>query len=112
MEDFVLRKWELAHYSGDQAPAHRHLRSAEGFVVLRGRLEVLVGDERRILEAGEHVTVPAGVTHTFATVDQAGADVVAVMTPEVDELVTALHQVSTDEERAAVWARHHSEVVG
>jgi hypothetical protein len=33
------------------------------------------------------------------------------MTPEVDELVTELHAAATDEERAAVWSRHHSEVV-
>jgi hypothetical protein len=39
------------------------------------------------------------------------AQVLAVMTPEVDELVQALHAASTDEERAGVWARYHSEVV-
>ncbi|MFI5909961.1 hypothetical protein [Dactylosporangium sp. NPDC051541] len=55
--------------------------------------------------------IPAGTTHTFATVDDGGADVVAVMTPEVDALVAALHGATTDEERAAVWARHNSSVV-
>ena len=109
--DFVIKEWELAPYPGDQAPPHVHHRSDEAFCVLDGRLEVLVGDQRRILEAGEFVTVPAGTTHTFATVDGAGARVLAVMTPEVDELVNALHSAATDEERAAVWARCHSEVV-
>jgi quercetin dioxygenase-like cupin family protein len=111
VSDFVIRRWDLAHYPGDQAPPHQHHRSAEAFVVLRGRLEVLVGHERRILEQGEHVTIPAGTTHTFATVDPDGADVIAVMTPEVDQLVTALHGASTDEERAVVWGRHNSEVI-
>jgi mannose-6-phosphate isomerase-like protein (cupin superfamily) len=112
VSDFVMRRWDLAHYPGDQAPAHRHLRSDEGFVVLRGHLEVLVGTERRILQQGDHVTIPAGTTHTFATVDPDGADVVAVMTPEVDQLVTALHQAATDEERAAVWKRYNSVLAG
>jgi mannose-6-phosphate isomerase-like protein (cupin superfamily) len=111
MGDFVVRRWELAHYPGDQAPPHVHLASDEAFCVVRGRLEVLVGDERRIIGPGEHVTVPAGTAHTFATVDPDGADVFCVMTPEVDRLVAALHEVSTDEERAGVWAKHRSELV-
>src|SRR4051812_23693018 len=109
MADFVIRRWDLAHYDGDQAPIHVHHRSDEAFCVLRGRLEVLVGDERRIIGPGEQITVPAGSAHTFATVDPEGADIFAVMTPEVDQLVAALHSATTEEERAAVWARHHSE---
>ncbi|GAB3863370.1 hypothetical protein GCM10029963_71820 [Micromonospora andamanensis] len=112
MSDFVVRRWNLDHYPGDQAPPHQHHRSTEGFVVLRGRLEVLVGVERRILGPGEHVVIPAGTTHTFATVDPEGADIVAIMTPEVDELVAALHTASSDEERATIWSRYHSTVVG
>jgi len=34
------------------------------------------------------------------------------MTPEVDQLVAALHAASTDDERADVRARYNSEVVG
>jgi gentisate 1,2-dioxygenase len=111
MSDFVMRRCDLDHYSGDQAPPHRHDLSDQGFVVLRGRLEVLVGAERRVLRQGDHVTIPAGTTHTFATVDPEGADVIAVMTPEVDQLVAALHASATDEERAAVWERYNSALV-
>jgi mannose-6-phosphate isomerase-like protein (cupin superfamily) len=108
MSDFIVKRWDLAHHPGDQAPPHVHHRSDEAFCVLDGRLEVLVGEDRRILEPGDHVLIPAGTTHTFATVDEAGAQVFAIMTPEVDQLVTELHAASTDEERAAVWSRHHS----
>jgi len=111
MNDFVIRDWELGHYRGDQAPPHVHHRSDEAFCVIRGRLSVLVGAARRVLEPGDHVVIPAGARHTFATVDEGGARVLAVMTPEVDQLVAELHAVSTDEERAAVWARYHSGVV-
>jgi quercetin dioxygenase-like cupin family protein len=111
VNDFVLRRWDLEPYPGDQAPPHVHHRSDEAFCVLRGRLEVLVGDTRRVLEQGEYVTVAAGTVHTFATVDAAGAQMLVVMTREVDELIQALHTASTDEERVNVWARYNSEVV-
>jgi uncharacterized cupin superfamily protein len=111
VNDFVLRRWDLEPYPGDQAPPHVHHRSDEAFCVLRGRLEVLVGDTRRVLEQGEYLTVAAGTTHTFATVDAAGAQMLVVMTREVDELIQALHTASTDEERVNVWARYNSEVV-
>ena len=111
MADFVIRRWDLAHYPGDQAPVHVHHGSDEAFCVLRGRLEVLVGDERRTIGPGEHLTVPAGTAHTFATVDPDGADVLAVLTPEIDALVAGLHAPMTDAERAALWQRHRSSLV-
>jgi mannose-6-phosphate isomerase-like protein (cupin superfamily) len=109
MADFVIRRWDLAHYPGNQAPPHVHERGDEAFCVLRGRLRVLVGDEWLLLGPGAHATVPAGTTHTFATVDEEGADVLVVMAPEVDELVTALHTETGD--RSALWARYHARVV-
>lgn len=108
MADFVIRRWDLAHFGGDQAPPHVHHASDEAFCVLRGRLEVLVGEERRVLGAGEFLIVPAGTRHTFATVDPGGADVLAVMTPEIDQLVASLHTATSDEERGALWERHRS----
>jgi mannose-6-phosphate isomerase-like protein (cupin superfamily) len=106
--DFVIRRWHLEPYPGDQAPPHVHHASDEGFCVVAGQLEVLVGAERLVLSAGEHVVVPAGTRHTFATVGEDAVTVLAVMTPEVDALVEALHQPLTDHERAAVWERHRS----
>jgi mannose-6-phosphate isomerase-like protein (cupin superfamily) len=111
MTDFVIRRWDLVPYAGDQAPRHVHHASDEAFCVLRGRLEVLVGDERRIIEAGQHITVPAGTTHTFATVDDEGADVLAVMTPEIDRLVAALHRPLSEDESAALWEECRSSLV-
>jgi quercetin dioxygenase-like cupin family protein len=108
MGDFVIRRWDLDPYPGDMAPPHVHHASDEAFCVLAGRLEVLLGEERRLLGPGEHVVVPAGTTHTFATVGEQPVSVLAVMTEEVDALVTALHDVATAEERNAVWARFRS----
>jgi quercetin dioxygenase-like cupin family protein len=109
--DFVIRRWDLDPHPGDQAPPHVHQHGDEAFCVLSGRLEVLVGEERRVLSPGDYVTVPAGTVHTFATVDEEGAQILCVMTPEVDDLVAALHQVSTDAEREVLWARHRSYTV-
>ncbi|MEH1128485.1 cupin domain-containing protein [Micromonospora sp. CPCC 206061] len=111
MPDFVVRRWDLAHYPGDQAPPHIHHSSDEAFCVLRGRLEVLLGETRHLLTEGDYLVVPAGTVHTFATADPEGARVLVVMTAEVDELVASLHRASSDEEREAVWARYNSSVV-
>ena len=111
MADFVLRRWELRPYPGDQAPPHVHHESDEGFCVLRGQLEVLVGAERRILHAGEFVVIPAGTSHTFATVGETPVSVLAIMTPEVDALVESLHVARSDEERSALWERYRSAIV-
>ena len=109
MPDFVLREWNLAPYPGDQAPPHIHHRSDEAFIVLGGQLEVLVGDERRVLAAGQSAVIPAGTVHTFATHGAGSARVIAVMTPEIDELIQALHSGS-DEPAAAIWARYNASV--
>jgi uncharacterized cupin superfamily protein len=106
--DFVIREWNLDPYPGDQAPCHVHHGSDEAFYVLDGELEVLEGDERRTLTSGELAFIPAGTTHTFASRGPAPTRILVVMTPEIDDLVSALHSGDAD---AAVWARYNSSVV-
>lgn len=108
MADFVLREWNLKPYPGDQAPPHIHYQSDEAFIVLDGELEVLVGDERRVLAAGESAVIPAGTVHTFATHGEAGSRIIAVMTPEIDELIAALHDVSPGTSPETIWARYNA----
>lgn len=110
MADFVIRRWDLAPRPFPQAPLHVHDHGDEAFAVLDGLLDVTVGEEVRRLEPGEFVVVPAGTPHTFATVGDASASVLATMTPQIDQLVQALHACS-DDERDAVWARHDSRPV-
>ena len=107
----MIKRWDLEPYPGDQAPPHVHHRSDEAFCVLGGQLEVLIGDSRRILNEGDHVVVPAGTTHTFATVGEGTTRVLAVMTEEVDNLIQALHAATSDEERREAWARYNSSVI-
>ncbi len=108
--DFVVQRWDLAPYPGDQAPPHIHHKGDEAFCVVDGQLEVLVGDQRRRLSAGDHVVVPAGTVHTFATVDDEAVRVIVVMTPQIDALVRALHQ-PFDGDWTDLWARFDSELV-
>jgi uncharacterized cupin superfamily protein len=106
--DFVIKEWNLAPYPGDQAPPHVHHGSDEAFYVLDGELEVLEGDQRRILTTGELAFIRAGTVHTFANRGPAATRILVVMTPEIDALISALHGGDAD---AAVWARYNASVV-
>jgi quercetin dioxygenase-like cupin family protein len=112
VSDFVIREWTIEPYPGDQAPPHVHHRSDEAFYVLSGRLEVLIDGERRRYEGGELAFVHAGSLHTFANRGPGDARILVVMTPEVDELIAALHlhDAESAEDPAAVWARFNSSV--
>jgi mannose-6-phosphate isomerase-like protein (cupin superfamily) len=44
-------------------PPHIHTRFAEDFIVAKGRLSLLVGDEVKTLGPGEHFKVEPGVVH-------------------------------------------------
>jgi quercetin dioxygenase-like cupin family protein len=111
MADFVIKEWNIAPYPGDQAPPHVHHSSDEAFYVVDGELEVLVGDERRILVTGELAFIPAGTVHTFANRGPAASRILTVMTPQIEALISALHAAGTAESRDEVWARHNSSVV-
>lgn len=79
--------------------------------MLDGELEVLEGEERRILVAGELAFIPAGTVHTFANRGSGDTRVLVVMTPEIDALITALHSDEAGAAADAVWARYNSSVV-
>jgi len=108
--DFVIRQWDLAPYPGDQAPPHVHHGSDGAFYVLDGELEVLEGEERRMLAAGELACIAAGTVHTFANRGPGRTRILVVMTPEIDALITALHG-GEGGPAEAIWARYNASVV-
>jgi quercetin dioxygenase-like cupin family protein len=63
------------------APAHFHTRASELFFVIGGSLQVLIGDEVKILDAGDLLLVPPHIPHAFAAARGAEADVLFVFTP-------------------------------
>jgi quercetin dioxygenase-like cupin family protein len=68
----------------DGAPPHFHTRASELFVVLAGRLQVLLGEEVHVLEKGDVLLVPPHVPHAFGAAPGAEADVLFVFTPGMD----------------------------
>lgn len=55
--------------------------SEEGAVVIRGRLEVTVGDQRRVLEPGDAYYFDSRVPHRFRNVGDEECEVVSACTP-------------------------------
>ena len=55
---------------GFEPPLHRHREIAESLYLLAGRLDLQVGDERRIAVPGTFVSIPAGVPHTMSVVGE------------------------------------------
>jgi quercetin dioxygenase-like cupin family protein len=106
VSDFVIEDWNLEPYDGDQVPPHLHFEGEEAFVCISGDLEVMADGVRRRVPPGGHAMIPRGVPHTFAS--REGARVLAVMSPEIAELIDGLHKATTEEERAALWSRARS----
>ena len=70
---------------GDGPALHRHPYT-EVFVVLEGQATFTLGDERRVVAAGEVAVVPAGVAHQFA--NSGSGRLVQVDIHENDHFVT------------------------
>lgn len=62
-------------------PPHVHRSHEEGFYVLEGELEFLVGTEKISADKGAFVMVPIGVPHTFANTGNVPARFLNTFTP-------------------------------
>lgn len=63
------------------APAHLHTKATELFFVISGSLQVLVGEEVTVLNAGDFLAVPPHTPHAFAAAPGCEADVLFTFTP-------------------------------
>lgn len=66
------------------APSHFHTKATELFFVISGSLQVLVGEEITVLNAGDFLAVPPHTPHAFAAAPGCEADVLFVFTPGMD----------------------------
>ena len=64
--------------AGHCNPRHAHNNCEEVLYLLAGRLEHSIGDETVTLEAGESITLPAGVFHDARSIGGADADMLVV----------------------------------
>ena len=102
---------------GNRRPQpHRH-HGPEGFYVLEGSIEFVVGDQRRTGGPGFWALVPGGVAHTFGNVGETPAKLLIVHAPAADTYFVDLQalwdktQPPTPEEERALMKRHGLEPV-
>lgn len=62
-------------------PPHVHTREDESFICLAGRVEVLLGGEKHVMEHGDYMLLPRDVVHTFGNPFDDEARVVSVVSP-------------------------------
>ena len=60
---------------------HVHDDAGEAFYLLSGQVEVLVGEELFVVEAGESAFVPKGMEHTFRFLSEDGGKIIVIVTP-------------------------------
>ncbi len=112
---FSLMERELP-VSGRRPVPHRH-RGPEGFYVLAGSVEFVVGDQSRIGGPGFWALVPAGLAHTFGNAGQAPARLLIIHAPPADAYFVELQALwsqatpPTPEEERALMRRHGLEPV-
>lgn len=55
----------LCHFfleAGSQVPEHAHMNDQVGYLI-SGKLKMTIGDETRILQAGDSYAIPGGIVH-------------------------------------------------
>jgi quercetin dioxygenase-like cupin family protein len=87
-------EWDLAPHTGG-TPIHIHPQATESYQVLDGKLDVYVAGTWRTLSAGEKISVPPGVAHTFRNGSESPARVYNTHAPALrfDEYFEGLHRV-------------------
>jgi mannose-6-phosphate isomerase-like protein (cupin superfamily) len=79
----VADTWSLMHLSAPLhigPPPHAH-DFAEAYYILSGSLELNLGGERLVLEAGDFVHVPGGVFHGFKGASETPAQLLIFQSP-------------------------------
>ena len=67
--------------SGIGVPRHTHTREDEAYFVLAGELQVIVGDEKFVLRAGDTLIAPRGIPHQLRNSGDAENHYLLVFSP-------------------------------
>jgi quercetin dioxygenase-like cupin family protein len=117
---------ESAAPEGDSPPLHVHTTEDELFHVLEGELRLRVGDDERVLAAGEAVCAPRGVPHSYRVESPSARWLVTTARGDFERFVRALARPAERdglppalpptpeqvEQLAAAAAAHGIELVG
>ncbi len=72
---------EVSLASGIGVPRHTHTHEDEAYFVLAGELEVIVGDEKFVLRAGDTLMAPRGIPHQLRNSGDAENHYLLVFSP-------------------------------
>jgi mannose-6-phosphate isomerase-like protein (cupin superfamily) len=107
---FSLMERELP-VSNRRPQPHMH-DGPEGFYVLSGSIEFVVGDQTRVGGAGFWALVPGGVAHTFGNAGETPARLLIVHVPAADAYFVELQELwgreepPTPEQERELMERH------
>jgi mannose-6-phosphate isomerase-like protein (cupin superfamily) len=98
-------------------PLHIHHDQDDTIMVMQGTLKVQVGEELFDLTAGDFVSIPRGVAHTFANLGEEPVRVINVMTPggfglALEEMAGLPPGPPAPEVLSEITAKHGVEFVG
>src|SRR5262249_34850722 len=88
-DSFVVADWTDAgtHPGRPIAGLHLHRSDDEAWIVLGGRLGFRVGEEERLVDAGDSLLVRRGTPHSFWNAVAQPTRYLLVMTPRIHQLV-------------------------
>ncbi|HWX74781.1 MAG TPA: cupin domain-containing protein [Solirubrobacteraceae bacterium] len=111
-ESFVVADWSDpgTHPGRPIAGLHVHHADDEAWIVLEGQLGFRVGEEERVVPAGESLLVERGTPHSYWNPSPKPARYLLVMTPRIHQLIEALHSGERDD-WAAIFREHESELL-
>jgi mannose-6-phosphate isomerase-like protein (cupin superfamily) len=111
-DSFVIAEWSDpgTHPGRAIAGLHLHRSDDEAWIVLEGRLGFRVGDEERVLGAGESILVTRGTPHSYWNPAAEPARYLLVMTPQIHRLIEALH-AGDRHDWAQIFEEHDSELL-
>ncbi|MEQ9440403.1 MAG: quercetin 2,3-dioxygenase [Cyclobacteriaceae bacterium] len=97
---------------GTMIPPHIHENEDEVFKVLEGQLELTVGDQKTVLNAGDLAFGPRGIPHSWKVVGDKNAKVILSVFPAgIETMFEALAQLPAGppdfEKVAEICARHN-----
>jgi mannose-6-phosphate isomerase-like protein (cupin superfamily) len=111
-ESFVIIEWTDpgTHAGRLVAGLHVHREDDEAWYVLDGRLGFRLGDDERVVGAGESILVRRGTPHTWWNAHAAPTRYLLVTTPRIHNLIEALH-AGDGADQAAIFEAHASELL-
>jgi quercetin dioxygenase-like cupin family protein len=99
--------------AGDQTPLHVHRDDDESFYVLEGELTLWVGDDMRVLRAGDAAFAPKRVPHTVRVGDSGARWLVTSSPAGFEAFVRAVAAAAPGpEELGRIAAEHGIDVLG